>query len=149
MEIIKLTFFFTRLLIYKTIWTTFATLTGVCRNVFSCNFFSIYHQARIYKTRSALTATVTAKKSIWCLVFVRVAAFVRPRLFCMLETRRQCWPLGDRRSNKDVWLLQNPSAGIFLLSFTPSLGSQHTSSYFLKNTQAHTVTLFYPLRPLL
>lgn len=116
-------------------------------DVFLCKFFTIYHQARIYKTCSVLPAPVTAVKrafGIWCLyVLLHLCNCV---FFCMLETRRQHWPLGDRRSNKDVWLLQNPSAGIFLLSFTPSLGSQHTSSYFLKNTQAHAVTLLYPLQ---
>lgn len=62
--------------------------------------------------------------------FVRVCAFVLDTSFCMLEARRLLRPLGDRWSNEDVWLLQNPSAGIFLLSFTPSLSSQHTSSHF-------------------
>lgn len=105
----------------------------------------------ICKSRWVLTAAVTAEESIWRFgVSVHICCICAPAsFFCMLETRRHHWPLGDRRSNKDVWLLQNPSAGIFLLSFTASLGSQHTSSYFLKNTQAHAATLFCPSRPLL
>lgn len=56
------------------------------------------------------------------------------------EMRGLLWPLEDRGSNEDVWLFQNPSAGIFLPSFTPSVSSQHTSSHLFKHTYTHRHT---------
>lgn len=54
------------------------------------------------------------------------------------EMRRPRWPPGDRGSNEDVWLFQNPSAGIFPPSFTPSVSAQHTSSHLFRHTHTHT-----------
>lgn len=73
------------------------------------------------------------------------AASVRRRLFCMLGTRWQHWPLGDRRSNKDVWLLQNPSAGIFLLSFTPF---SRLTTHLILFSKEYTGTRGNPLLPI-
>lgn len=56
------------------------------------------------------------------------------------EMRGLLWPLEDRGSNEDVWLFQNPSAAIFLPSFTPSVSSQHTSSHLFKHTYTHRHT---------